>query len=200
MTSLRFPLAAAGVLAAALLLSACSTGLPGSETAPTASASASASAPEASSKTFNDTDVSFVAPMIDHHNQAIAMAETMLTKTGVDPRVTSLAQKIKAAQEPEITTLTSWAEAWRAKDSMPGMDMSAGSMPGADMTALDSATGPAADKLFLEQMVQHHQGAIDMATVEVKSGVNPDARDLATKIIADQTAEIAEMRTILDTM
>jgi len=195
MTSLRFPLAAAGVLAAALVLSACSTGSTDSATEPTASA------PAASSATFNDADVSFAMPMIEHHNQAITMAETMLAKTGVDPRITSLAQQIKDAQGPEITMMDSWVTAWGATDdSMPGMDMSTGSMSDADMSALDSATGPAADKLFLQQMIQHHQGAIDMATVELKSGENPDARDLATKIIADQTAEIAEMQAILDTM
>ncbi|MDJ0325183.1 DUF305 domain-containing protein [Cryobacterium sp. PH31-AA6] len=195
MTSLRFPLAAAGVLAAALVLSACSTGSTDSATAPTASA------PAASSASFNDADVSFAMPMIEHHNQAITMAETMLAKTGVDPRITSLAQQIKDAQGPEITMMDSWVTAWGATDdSMPGMDMSTGSMSDADMSALDSATGPAADKLFLQQMIQHHQGAIDMATVELKSGENPDARDLATKIIADQTAEIAKMQAILDTM
>ena len=195
MTSLRFPLAAAGVLAAALVLSACSTGSTDSATEPTASA------PAASSASFNDADVSFAMPMIEHHNQAITMAETMLAKTGVDPRITSLAQQIKDAQGPEITMMDSWVTAWGATDdSMPGMDMSTGSMSDADMSALDSATGPAADKLFLQQMIQHHQGAIDMATVELKSGENPDARDLATKIIADQTAEIAEMQAILDTM
>jgi len=195
MTSLRFPLAAAGVLAAALVLSACSTGSTDSATEPPASA------PAASSASFNDADVSFAMPMIEHHNQAITMAETMLAKTGVDPRITSLAQQIKDAQGPEITMMDSWVTAWGATDdSMPGMDMSTGSMSDADMSALDSATGPAADKLFLQQMIQHHQGAIDMATVELKSGENPDARDLATKIIADQTAEIAEMQAILDTM
>lgn len=191
-------MAAAGVLAAALVLSACSTGSTGSTgsaTAPTASA------PTASSTMFNDTDVSFAMPMIDHHNQAITMAETMLAKTGVDPRVTKLAQQIKDAQGPEITMMDSWVKAWGATDdSMPGMDMSTGSMSDEDMSALVSATGPAADKLFLQQMIQHHQGAIEMATVELQSGENPDARDLATKIIADQTAEIAEMSAILATM
>lgn len=194
MFSLRLPLATAGVIAAALVLSACSTGST-TGTAPTASA------PAASTAVFNDTDVSFAMPMVDHHKQAITMAETMLAKTGVDPRVTSLAQKIKAAQAPEITMMDSWVAAWGAtKDSMSGMDMSTGSMSDADMAALDSATGPAADKLFLQQMIQHHQGAIDMATVELKSGQNPDARDLATKISADQTAQIAEMQAILATL
>jgi uncharacterized protein (DUF305 family) len=194
MFSLRFSRAAAGVLAAALVLSACSTG------AATGTA-ATASAPAASAVVFNDTDVSFAMPMVDHHKQAITMAETMLAKTGVDPRAMSLAQQIKAAQGPEIALMDSWVADWGATtDNMPGMDMSVGSMSEADMAALDAATGPAADRLFLRQMIQHHQGAIDMAAVELKSGQNPDARDLATKITADQTAQIAEMHTVLDTM
>jgi uncharacterized protein (DUF305 family) len=180
------------------VLSACSTGSPAGSPAGTAVTS---SAPAASTAVFNDTDVSFAMPMVDHHKQAITMAETMLTKTGVDPRVTILAQQIKAAQGPEITMMDSWVAAWGAtKNSMPGMDMSMGSMSNADMAALDAAAGPAADKLFLQQMIQHHQGAIDMAVVELKSGQNPDALDLATKIKADQTAQTAQMQAILGTM
>lgn len=197
MISLRLPLLAATALAAAIALSACSAG---ATTAGGATAPAS-SAPAASTAAFNDADVSFAMPMVDHHQQAIAMAQTMLDKTGVDPRVTTLAEQIKAAQGPEIAMMSSWVTAWGATASnMPGMDMSTGSMTDGDMAALDAATGPAADKLFLEQMIQHHQGAIDMANVELKDGQNPDAKALATKINADQTAQIKQMQDILATL
>ncbi|MCI4660158.1 DUF305 domain-containing protein [Cryobacterium zhongshanensis] len=197
MISLRIPLLAATALAAAIALSACSAG---ATTAGGANASAS-SAPAASTAAFNDADVSFAMPMVDHHQQAITMAQAMLDKTGVDPRVTALAEQIKAAQGPEITMMSSWVTAWGATaTNMPGMDMSSGSMTDGDMAALDAATGPAADKLFLEQMIQHHQGAIDMANVELKDGQNPDAQALATKIIADQTAQIKQMQDILATL
>ncbi|MEB0202534.1 DUF305 domain-containing protein [Cryobacterium sp. 5I3] len=197
MISLRIPLLTATALAAAIALSACSAG---ATTAGGASASAS-SAPAASTAVFNDADVSFAMPMVNHHQQAITMAQTMLDKTGVDPRVTALAEQIKAAQGPEITMMNSWVTAWGATaTNMPGMDMSSGSMTDGDMAALDAATGPAADKLFLEQMIQHHQGAIDMANVELKDGQNPEAQALATKIIADQTAQIKQMQDILATL
>lgn len=197
MLSPRIPLIAAGVLAAALALSACSTGgtTTGSGIAP------ATSSPAASTAVFNDTDVSFAMPMVDHHKQAITMAQTMLDKTGIDPRITALAQQIKAAQAPEITMMNSWVTAWGATtDSMPGMDMSGGSMTDADMAALEAANGPAADKLFLQQMIQHHQGAIDMGNVELKAGQNPDALALATKVVADQTKQIKDMQDILATL
>jgi uncharacterized protein (DUF305 family) len=150
---------------------------------------------------FNDTDAWFAKHMIEHHNQAITMAETILAIAAVDPRVTSLAQQIKAAQAPEITRLDSWVAAWGATNvGVPGRDMSTGSLSDADLTAFDSATGSVAGKLFLQQMTQHHQGAVGTATVELESGQNPDALDLAAKIIADQTAQIAEMRAILDSV
>jgi len=193
MRATRITLISAGILAAALTLSGCSngTGVAGGTPSTPASAGASTAA-------FNDADVSFAMPMVEHHTQAITMAQTMLDKTGVDARVMALAERIKAAQGPEITMMSSWVTAWGATDtSMPGMDMSTGSMTDGDMAALVAATGPAADRLFLEQMIQHHQGAIDMANVELTDGQNPDARALATKIIADQTAQITEMHDLL---
>jgi len=197
MTSLRIPLIAAVTLAAAITLSACSTGA----TSPGGGAPSASSASPASTAVYDNADVSFAMPMVEHHTQALTMAQTMLDKTGVDPRVTALAEQIKAAQGPEITMMNSWVTAWGATaTSMPGMDMSAGSMTDGDMAALDAATGSAADKLFLQQMIQHHQGAIGMAKAELKDGQNPDARALATKITADQTAQIKQMQDILATL
>jgi uncharacterized protein (DUF305 family) len=82
---------------------------------------------------------------------------------------------------------------------MSGHDMG-GMMSGSDMTALKNASGADAGKLFLTQMVQHHQGAIDMANQEVKTGKNTDAVALAKKIVTDQTAEIATMQSLLTSL
>ncbi|WP_395729871.1 DUF305 domain-containing protein [Nakamurella sp.] len=71
------------------------------------------------------------------------------------------------------------------------------SMSEADMTELRSATGVAFDKLFLQQMIAHHQGAIDMAGVETARGENPQALALAAAITSSQTAEIAQMLSAL---
>lgn len=66
-----------------------------------------------------------------------------------------------------------------------------------DMQALEAATGPDASRLFLEQMIVHHEGAVEMAQAQVDSGVNPDAIAMAQAIIDTQNSEIETMRDIL---
>jgi uncharacterized protein (DUF305 family) len=146
--------------------------------------------------TFNDPDVAFAMNMIAHHQQAIDMSDTILAKDGVDERVLDLAADIKDAQGPEIETMTSWLEEWGQSADMGGMDHG-GMMSDDDMAALEAATGPDASRLFLEQMIVHHTGAIDMAEEELANGENPDATALAAKVVSDQTAEIQTMQDLL---
>jgi len=164
---------------------------PGASTAPS---SASASA-------FNATDVMFVQMMIPHHAQAIEMSDTLLAKDGVDADVRELAENIKAAQQPEIDRMEGWLTAWGAEmpgaGGMAGMGHDNGMMSDDDMSTLAAASGPDASRLFLEQMIVHHEGAIEMAQDELDSGSSPDVRELAEAIIIAQTAEIATMRTLL---
>ena len=150
---------------------------------------------------FNDPDIAFVTQMIPHHQQAVEMADILLGKTGVDPRVVDLATQIKAAQGPEITTMTSWLKSWGqpSPEPMDGMAMD-GMMSPDDMNALTNASGADSSKLFLQQMIQHHQGAIDMANEELSTGKNADALALAKTIADAQTAEIAKMNEILATL
>ncbi|MBM9465995.1 DUF305 domain-containing protein [Nakamurella leprariae] len=75
--------------------------------------------------------------------------------------------------------------------AMPGM------MSDAQMGVLEAASGPAFDELFLTLMLEHHQGAVDMARTELADGLNAEALTLADRIVVDQTAEIAEMRSLL---
>lgn len=194
---------ATSALAIAIALAGCTSGMgdmegmPGmGDPAPTATASTTA--------VFNNADETFAMNMIAHHQQAIAMAELVLDKEGVDERVINLALDIKAAQGPEIETMNQWLEDWglgTAGSGMEGMDHSGdGMMSDDDMAALESASAAEAGALFLQQMTVHHQGAIDMAQQEVDNGENPDALALAAKIIDDQTAEIATMQDILNTL
>ncbi|MFF2487242.1 DUF305 domain-containing protein [Microbacterium sp. NPDC058062] len=149
---------------------------------------------------FNDADVMFATMMIPHHQQAIEMAESVLSKENVDPQVVDLATKIEDAQAPEIETMQGWLEEWRVadgRDDIGGMDHGDGMMSQDDMATLEAAAGPEAGRLFLEQMIVHHEGAIQMSETEVKSGQNPDAVALAKKIVTDQTTEIATMEELL---
>ena len=195
----RTLLAVVGVLAASLTLSACSTG-----TSDTGSDSPGSSSDAAA--TFNDQDVSFAQSMVVHHSQAIDMAQVILDKDGIDPRVTELAQDIKDAQGPEIDQLNGFLEQWDAPadmesmDGMEGMEGVAGTMSEQDMADLEAASGAEASRLFLEQMTVHHEGAVEMAQVEVDEGEDPDATALAEKIIEDQNAELELMDELLATL
>ena len=195
----RSTLLAAGTLATALFLAGCTgtsmegmDGMNGNE--PSTGMSA-----EATDVDFNDADATFAMEMIMHHQQAIEMSDVLLAKNDVAPEVISLAERIKAAQQPEIDTMNDWLASWgrETMGSMGSMDSMGGMMSEEDMTALEDASGPAASSLFLEQMIVHHEGAIEMAQAQLTDGQNPDAVELAQKIINDQTAEIAEMEQLL---
>ncbi|MBI5159985.1 MAG: DUF305 domain-containing protein [Micrococcales bacterium] len=152
-----------------------------------------------SSKAFNSADVTFAQMMIPHHKQAVQMADMLLKKEGIDARVVALAQRIKDAQSPEITTMTGWLKDWGKSTSMSGMSGMSG-MSDADMSALENATGTEASKLFLTQMTAHHKGAIAMAKTQISDGKFPDAVQLANDIVKSQTAEIDEMTQLLATL
>jgi uncharacterized protein (DUF305 family) len=154
----------------------------------------------------NQTDVMFAQMMIPHHQQAVAMANLAASRAS-NADLKALAGGIKAAQDPEITTMTGWLTGWGqaitapSGSSMPGHDMS-GSMPGMmseqDMTKLSSATGIDFDRMFARMMIAHHNGAIQMAQDEQSNGINADAKTLAGKIVKDQQAEVDTLQKILD--
>ena len=184
------------VLAVALVLAGCTI-------QPSGMGMDHTSTPSSDAAAFNIADETFATNMIAHHEQAIVMADLLLDKDGVDQRVISLAQEIKDAQGPEIETMKGWLDAWGVvtdDSGMDGMDHSGAMMSDEDMSALEAASGADASRLFLEQMTQHHRGAIDMAQQELDNGENPDALDLAQTIIDAQTAEIATMQGILATL
>lgn len=158
--------------------------------------------PSSSSTEFNDADVAFLTEMIPHHQQAVEMAEIVLAKQGIDERVVDLARAIQGAQAPEIEAMTSWLDDWGNPmgTGMDGMDHGSGMMSEVDMAALETAEGDEASRLFLQQMIEHHEGAIDMAIAETATGENPDALALAQTIADAQTAEIAIMQDILETL
>ena len=174
------------------------------------SGSRTPSVAESPAATFNAVDEMFVMMMIPHHEQAIEMADIVLAKDDVDPHVSELAEQVKAAQGPEIERMLGWLEDWGIAydpDSSNGHGMDHGSgedlmsgdgmMSVEDMTALQDATGAEASRLFLEQMIVHHEGAVDMARMASNGGKNPDVVELAQQVVDDQTAEIATMEDLL---
>ncbi|MEV3981509.1 DUF305 domain-containing protein [Nonomuraea sp. NPDC049758] len=201
-TNRKFGLAAAA--GALVLLTACGANDTASTAAPeAATASATESATESagaqpSQQSFNDADVMFAQMMIPHHQQAVEMAD-LAAQRAKDPEIKKLAADIKAAQDPEIQTMKGWLTEWGKPVPSGGMghDMP-GIMSAEDMKKLDGAKGAAFDRLFAEQMIAHHEGAIEMARTEQASGVNPQAKELAKAVESTQQAEVAQLRKLLE--
>ena len=197
---MKFRTAATAALAltAALVLAGCSAGSDNEGSMPGMDHGSSELTADA-----NDADVMFASMMIVHHEQAIEMSDIVLAKEDVNPEVIELAEAIKAAQGPEIEQLQGWLDDWGVdseEQQMDGMDHGDGMMTEEDMAALDAATGTEASRLFLEQMIVHHEGAVEMAQIEVDSGTNPDAVAMAQAIIDTQNIEIETMREILQSL
>jgi uncharacterized protein (DUF305 family) len=198
-------LALPAALAASLVLTACGTADPSGSGSTKASAPIASSAPVSTTK--NEADVVFASMMIPHHAQAIAMADMALTQAS-DPKVKALAPKIKAAQGPEIERMSGYLTRWGAPvpaaddgSEMSGMEgmgnQTGGMMSAKEIATLKNTKGAAFDRMWLQMMVKHHRGAIDMSEIALHNGTNPDAKKLARSIIDGQSAEITEMNSIL---
>jgi uncharacterized protein (DUF305 family) len=196
----------AAAIAAAIALAGCSTGsdsssMPGMNHGSTAPSTSSA---PAASADFNEADTTFAQMMIPHHAQAVAMSETILKKEGIPAVVTDLATRIKDAQGPEIERMTGWLQSWGQPAEAPTHSVAGHSMSGMmsedDMARLDAARGTEAAKLFLTQMIAHHEGAVMMAKTETTDGKNADAVQLSKDIVSAQETEIQEMKDLLVTL
>ncbi|MDP2287269.1 MAG: DUF305 domain-containing protein [Actinomycetota bacterium] len=152
-------------------------------------------------------DIAFAQMMIPHHQQAIQMSDIAL-KYAKSPQLLKLAKQIKAAQNPEITTMRGWLRGWGAPISpsanhsvsggMHGTSMgSTGMMSDAYMAKLAGARGAAFDTMWLQMMITHHQGAITSARQVLKTTSNGLVQKLAKSIIAGQSTEIATMKQLL---
>ncbi|WP_328425663.1 DUF305 domain-containing protein [Streptomyces sp. NBC_00443] len=206
-TVVRRAALAASAVTAALVLAACAGGdhadtASGTHPSPSTSADATAVA-------HNAQDVSFAQGMIPHHRQAVEMAGLAADRAS-STRVKDLATRIEKAQAPEIRTMSGWLKAWG--EDVPGTDAMdhsgghgggsstagmAGMMDQKDMDKLAKSSAKAFDSLFLTMMVEHHEGAVEMAEAEKAKGKYAPATDLADDVVTAQTAEIEEMNKLL---
>lgn len=191
----------ATTLAAAIALTGCSAGSGGSTPGMNhGSSGMSSSSGPAAAGDHNPADTTFAQSMIPHHTQAVQMSDMMLAKKDVPAAVTALAGRIKAAQGPEIEKMTGWLKGWNETATMSAGHSMTGMMGDEDMKKLDAAPGPEAAKLFLTQMIAHHQGAVMMAQTESTDGKNGDAIALSKDIVMAQEAEIKEMKDLLGSL
>jgi len=153
--------------------------------------SACASTPKAT-PLFSAEDLKFAEEMIPHHEQAVLMSDIALTNSTSDD-ILALARDIKAAQAPEIEQMGSW-EGVRPSTHMG--HMMDGMLSDEQIQELRDTEGAAFDRLFLEGMILHHEGAIKMAQ-KVTGSTNREVAALAASIIAAQEKEIAFMKELI---
>jgi uncharacterized protein (DUF305 family) len=206
---MRTRLIAIGFTTTALagVLTAC-----GSETVvvPTAMPMMTTASPSVTANTRAD-DIAFSQLMIEHHQQAIEMANMALSQADSNG-VKDLADQIREAQDPEINTMREWLTSWGAPEVMNGHDMSHGStgtdgadsadmtglgmMTTADMETLSGLSGPGFDRLWLKMMIQHHEGAISKARTVLATTKDSGVKTLAQNVIDGQSVEIATMKNL----
>jgi uncharacterized protein (DUF305 family) len=179
-----------------LALSACGSGDDSHSTMSGAGTTSSATADGAT--TGASGDVAFAQMMIPHHEQAVEMADVALENDTASADVKALATQIKGAQAPEIQTMQGWLAQWGASESAGPMDHgSGGMMSDDDMSSLMGSSGAEFDQMWLTMMIEHHEGAIEMAQDVLDTTANPDVEKLATAVVEGQEAEIATMQGML---
>lgn len=157
---------------------------------------------------WNHADVAFVQMMIPHHAQALEMSDLAVTRAE-DPRVVRLADRIQAAQRPEILTMAAWLEERGVDVPRAGEDPASydhgehghnsmhGMLTPAQMTELEKASGAEFDRLFLAGMIRHHEGAVAMAQDVARDGAHVRVSELAADVIVGQQDEIEIMERML---
>ncbi|TWD25523.1 uncharacterized protein (DUF305 family) [Streptomyces sp. T12] len=148
----------------------------------------------------NSADVSYARMMIQHHTQALDMT-ALAPGRAESVKVVKLAERIAAAQKPEIGAMRGWLRTHGKPEQESGHGHDHATMPGmateAQLKQLRAAEGKAFDQLFLTLMITHHQGAITMATDVKGQGNNIQIEEMADDVVAQQTSEINRMRDLL---
>ncbi|MGH8892537.1 MAG: DUF305 domain-containing protein [Actinomycetes bacterium] len=152
-----------------------------------------------------EADVAFVQNMIPHHQQALVMT-AMVTDRTASRDVRLLAQRMDVSQRDEIRQLEGWlvshgheASTRHGHHDAQHAELMPGMLTDDELSRLESARGPAFDRLFLQFMIRHHEGAVFMVSELFTDGggQEPSAFQLAQHIDSDQRVEIARMRTML---
>ncbi|WP_246149298.1 DUF305 domain-containing protein [Nonomuraea turkmeniaca] len=148
------------------------------------------------------SDVRFAEAMIPHHRQALEMTSLVNDRT-TTPVIRAVARSITAAQTPEIKAMTAWlTELGRQAPTGHEHDQAAsfGMATTQELNALRAARGTTFDRLFLQLMTRHHQGAVKMAGEELTNGRDQRMRMLAKDVYSGQSIEIARMNKALESL
>ncbi|MBA9006862.1 DUF305 domain-containing protein [Thermomonospora cellulosilytica] len=210
----------AGCVAAAVLAAGLATGCSGDEpeqAAPKATVLAPGRPGEpnktmtvgpTSPKPPTAADIAFVQMMIPHHQQALEMS-VLAPKQASDPKVKALAERIDVSQGAEISAMQSWlkqhgrsAGGGHGGHGGPAASPSHAGMPGMatpqEMARLQAARGEEFDRLYLNLMIKHHEGAVTMVREVLSKSTNVQIQEMAKEILTGQNAEIVRMRDLLN--
>lgn len=162
------------------------------------SSGASDSKKQEATAELNVVDAMFVDMMLPHHEQAIVMADMALEPSrGAGSDVVELARQIKEVQEAEILVLTELLA--MVGDSLDGhVHEMKGMLSEEELAELGSLQGADFDKEWLEGMIAHHEGAVEMAQDVLRDGSNERVRMLAKDVESAQRAEIDIMKSLVD--
>ena len=159
----------------------------------------------ANAAAYRDEDVTFVNGMVPHHAQALEMA-SLAPERAADDRVERLAERIAAGQGPEIRSMQAWLAAQGLSEASEDAGHSSHAGHGAagmrgmatpeEMARLMASRGPAFDRMFLELMTRHHEGAIAMAEQAV-GAAHPIVSEMVDDVVATQAVEIRRMQDLL---
>lgn len=136
-----------------------------------------------------DADQEFLRMMVDHHQGMVAMADTALRK-GASPHIKADATKMRAAQIAEQGKMKAMLKASYGEERMAMVSKDNESM----IAMLSGASGAAFDRQFREHVIMHHEQALKMIDQFSPRLASPELRQMAAKMKADQTKEIAELR------
>lgn len=182
------------LMAAAIGLGACSDS--GESTSPQSSAAFVAKPAEGP---HNQADVDFGVQMFPHRVQTLRLADLALARTKND-KVKAIANQAKDGTSKEVATLGAYLTGWKA--AVPsGADGHSGGADGVlsaqELSQLESAPEAEFDKLWLQAMVKHNQGAVKASQALISAGQNPSNKQLAESIV---TKESQEIKTIQDAL
>ncbi|MEU5976928.1 DUF305 domain-containing protein [Streptomyces sp. NPDC047315] len=146
----------------------------------------------------NAADFAYAEMMVKHHAQALTMT-ALVSERASSQQVKGVAERISAAQKPEIDAMNGWLKRFSAqKPKSGGHDHGAMTMPGmateAQLAQLRAAKGEAFDDLFLKLMITHHEGAVSMAADALSDGRNTLVQEMANDVLSQQSAEIGRMQ------
>jgi uncharacterized protein (DUF305 family) len=164
----------------------------------TADGSGAASSATPSRYSSRGADILFAQMTLLHHQQTVALADLMTTKTGIRPEVRAIAQRLRALEEPDIPVLRGWLREWNAPDSLnlhSGHPMK-GILTDVELGTMETLDGSAFESQWLVRMIAHQDGAALFAGSVVRQTQDERVRVMARSVIQTMPSQVVELQAL----